>query len=123
VSRPVRPLSPAAAGARAALPADDAAAFDRMASAVLASPSAALGAVLRSHVPGPAGLRRLRTAGLSPATRVSALTGEQWLALFRCWQEDTAPPGRSPARGSRVQRSRTSAHGHAPGALAAPRWH
>ncbi len=121
MSRPVRPLSPAAARARAALPADDATGFDRLASAVLASPSAALGAVLRAALPGTAGARWLHTAGLPPTTRAGALTAEQWLSLYRC--SLTAAPVPHAGRGGRVPAGRPSAHGHAPGALAAPRWH
>ena len=121
MSRPLRPLSPAAAEARAALPADDAASFDRLASAVLASPSAALGAVLRSVLPGTAGVRWLRTAGLPPTTRAGALTAEQWGSLHRCWLSvSPAPHAGGPGR---VPAGRPSAHGHAPGAMAAPRWH
>ncbi len=120
MSRPVRSLSPAAAQARAALPADDAAPFDRLASAVLASPSAALGAVLRASLPGTAGVRWLRTAGLPPTTRADALTAEQWLSLYRCWL--SAAPVPHAGRGGRVPAGRPSAHGHAPAALAAPRW-
>ena len=121
MSRPLRPLSPAAAEARAALPADDAASFDRLASAVLASPSAALGAVLRSVLPGTAGVRWLRTAGLPPTTRAGALTAEQWGSLHHCWLSvSPAPHAGGPGR---VPAGRPSAHGHAPGAMAAPRWH
>ncbi len=120
MSRPVRPLSPAAGAARAAQPADDVADLDRLASAVLASPSAALGAVLRSHLPGMAGVRWLRTAGLPPTARATVLTEEQW-------SKDPSAPHHSHARGGPLQRGRKtggrpSAHGHAPGALAAPRW-
>jgi hypothetical protein len=123
VSRPVRPLGAAATAARATLPASDAAAFDRLASAVCASPGAALGAVLRAQLPGPAGVRWLRTAGLPPTARASALTPEQWLSLYSCWSRDSSAPHRSHARGGTLQRGRPSAHGHAPGAMAAPRWH
>ncbi|MGY1714279.1 hypothetical protein ACI78R_07465 [Geodermatophilus sp. SYSU D01106] len=122
MSRPLRPLSPAAAAARAALPADDGAAFDRLASAVLASPSAALGAVLRSVLPGTAGIRWLRTAGLPPTTRASALTAGQWQSLYECWRATAPAPSAGGPAGRRVG-GRTSAHGHAPGAMAAPRWH
>ncbi len=122
MSRPVRPLSPAATAARAGLPADDAADFDRLASAVLASPTAALGAVLRSQLPGAAGVRWLRTAGLPPTTRAAALTEEQWSSLFRCWRSTAPAPSAGGPAGRRVG-GRPSAHGHAPGALAAPRWH
>ena len=123
MSRPVRPLGAAATAARAALPPSEADAFDRLASAVLASPGAPLGAVLRAQLPGPTGVRWLRTAGLPPTARASALTTEHWLSLYRCWQKDPSAPHRSHARGGTLQRGRRpSAHGHAPGALAAPRW-
>ncbi|SFT66405.1 hypothetical protein SAMN05660657_02248 [Geodermatophilus amargosae] len=121
MSRPVRPLTAAAAAARDALPAPDAAAFDRLASAVLAAPGAALGPVLRAQLPGVTGIRWLRTAGPAPTARAGALSAEQW-------SKDPSAPHRSHARGGPLQRGRktggrTSAHGHAPGALAAPRWH
>jgi hypothetical protein len=123
VSRPAHPLDAAATAARATLPAADAAAFDRLASAVLASPGAALGAVLRAHLPGLAGVRWLRTAGLPPTARAAALTPEQWRSLYRCWSEDASALHRPRARGRTPQGGRRpSAHGHAPGALAAPRW-
>ncbi len=123
MSRPVRSLPAAAAAARDALPAPDAAAFERLASAVLAAPGAPLGPVLRAQLPGVAGIRWLRTAGLPPAAPAGSLSAEQWGSLYRCWVQETAAPRRSPARGGPLQRGRTSAHGHAPGALAAPRWH
>ncbi len=122
MSRPVRSLSPAAAEARAALPADDAAAIDRLVPAVLAAPSAAPGAVLRSRLPGMAGVPWLGTAGLPPTTCAGETTPEQW-------SKDPAAPHRSQARGGpqprgrRTGGGRPSAHGHAPGAQAAPRWH
>ncbi|MGY1669369.1 hypothetical protein [Geodermatophilus sp. SYSU D00710] len=123
MSRPARSPSPAAAEARGALPTDEAAAFDRLASAVLAAPSAALGAVLRTRLPGVAGVRWLHAAGLSPTARADALTADQWLSLYRCWERDSAAPRRSAARGGALRGGgRPSAHGHAPGALAAPRW-
>jgi hypothetical protein len=122
VSRPVRSLPAAAAAARDALLAEDGPAFDRLASAVLASPSAVLGAVLRAQLPGTAGVRWLRTAGVPPTTRAAALTAEQWRSLFACWQS-TAPAPSASGPGRRAAGGRTSAHGHAPGAMAAPRWH
>jgi hypothetical protein len=122
VSRPVRSLPAAAAAARDALPAPDAAAFERLASSVLASPGAALGPVLRAQLPGVAGVRWLRTAGLAPTARAGSLTAEQWSSLYSCWRSTAAAPT---AGGTAARRGggRTSAHGHAPGALAAPRWH
>jgi hypothetical protein len=120
VSRP-SPLSDgAAAGARAALSDYEAARFDRLAGAVLSSPAAPLGAVLRAHLPGTAGVRWLRQEGLPPTARATALTTEQWLSLYRCWAAtDRAPATRADGRRRRV---RPSTHGHAPGAMAVPRW-
>ena len=121
MSRPVRSLPAAAAAARDALPAPDAAAFERLASSVLASPGAALGPVLRAQLPGVAGVRWLRTAGLAPTARAGSLTAEQWSSLYACWRSTAAAPTTG---GTAVRRGggRTSAHGHAPGAQAVPRW-
>ncbi len=120
MSRPHRALDGAPATARAALPETEAAAFDRLAHAVLARPGAALGATLRAVLPGPAGPRWLRSAGLPPTTRAADLTVEQWLSLYRCCAE----AGRAPALGAPAGRGGrpTSAHGHASGAHAIPRW-
>jgi hypothetical protein len=120
LSRPHRTLDGAPATARATLPETEAAAFDRLAHAVLARPGAALGATLRAVLPGPAGARWLRSAGLPPTTRAADLTAEQWLSLHRCWTEaGRAPvPGAPAGRGGRPN----SAHGHAAGAHAIPRW-
>jgi hypothetical protein len=95
-----RPLPDAAATARGSLPESDAAAFDRLAGALLASPSAPLGALLRSQLPGTSGVRWLRQENLPPTTRPTALDSTQWLALFECWNSvHRAPaPGR-PGRG------------------------
>ncbi|SDC79548.1 hypothetical protein SAMN05660690_2583 [Geodermatophilus telluris] len=120
MSRPLRSPGPAATAARATLSADDAARFDRLVSAVLTSPGAALGPALRAQLPGPAGVRWLRTAGLPPTTRAAALTAEQWLSLYRCWRSVASVP--HAGRSGRAPVGRPSAHGHAPGALAAPRW-
>ena len=100
MSRPHRALDGAPATARAALPETEAAAFDRLAHAVLARPGAALGATLRAVLPGPAGPR--------------------WLSLYRCCAE----AGRAPVLGAPAGRGGrpTSAHGHASGAHAIPRW-
>jgi hypothetical protein len=120
LSRPHRPLDGAPATARAALPETEAADFDRLAHAVLARPGAALGAALRAALPGTAGARWLRSAGLPPTARIADLTAEQWLSLHRCW----AGTGRAPVPGAVGGRGgRPSSHGHAPGAMAAPRWH
>ncbi|WP_236828908.1 hypothetical protein, partial [Blastococcus sp. MG754426] len=64
--------------ARTALPEGEAAAFDRLTHAVLASPSAPLGALLRAQLPGTAGVRWLRQEGLPPTTRPAELTAERW---------------------------------------------
>ncbi|TFV47773.1 hypothetical protein [Blastococcus sp. TF02A-35] len=121
MSRPA-PISHApAAEARATLPEAESAAFDRLAHAVLASPTAPLGALLRSQLPGTAGVRWLHQENLSPTTRPTALTGAQWVSLFRCWSAATPVPGAGgPGRGKKG--SRPSTHGHAPGAAAIPRW-
>jgi hypothetical protein len=120
LSRPHRALDGAPATARAALPETEAADFDRLAHAVLARPGAALGAALRAVLPGTAGARWLRSAGLPPTVRTTDLTAEQWLSLHRCCAEvgRTPVPGAAGGRGGRP-----SSHGHAPGAMAAPRWH
>jgi hypothetical protein len=83
VSRPVS-LTPAAADARASLAEADRAGFDRLAGAVLHSPGAPLGALLRAQLPGTAGVRWLRHEQLPPTTRPPALTAEQWLSLHEC---------------------------------------
>ncbi|MGY1633310.1 hypothetical protein ACI784_16545 [Geodermatophilus sp. SYSU D01186] len=121
MSRPHRPLDGAAATARAQLPETEAAAFDRLASAVLALPGAALGATLRAQLPGPAGIRWLHQEGLPPTARAAGLTAGQWLSLYRCW----AGTRHAPAAGAPAVRGGgrpSSAHGHAPGAMAVPRW-
>ncbi len=121
MSRPHRTLDGAAADARAQLPESEAAAFDRLASAVLALPGAALGATLRAQLPGTAGIRWLHHEGLPATARAAALTTDQWLSLYRCWCSTRhapvagAPAGRGGGRPN-------SAHGHAPGAKAVPRW-
>jgi hypothetical protein len=121
MSRPT-PVSTGAAGtARAALPDTDAPSFDRLAGALLASPGAPLGAVLRAQLPGTTGIRWLRSEGLPPTARPSALTAEQWLSLHRTWSAAGRVPGHR-APGGRRSGGRPSAHGHAPGAIAAPRW-
>ncbi len=121
MSRP-SPISTGAAGsARATIPEADVPAFDRLAGAVLASPTAPLGAVLRAQLPGTSGVRWLRQEGLAPTARPPALTTGQWLSLYRAWTAaDRVPGPRAP--GSRRSGGRPSAHGHAPGAMAVPRW-
>jgi hypothetical protein len=114
-------LDGAAAVARAALPESDQPAFDRLASALLAGPAAPLGAVLRRRLPGPAGARWLHAEGLHPTTRAASLTADQWLSLYRCWSTAARTPGGGPAAPRRSGRP-SGAHGHGPGAQAAPRW-
>ena len=117
-----RPLpGGAAAEARSSLSASDAAAFDRLAGAVLASAGAPLGALLRAQLPGTAGVRWLRQEELPPTTRPTALTPAQWLSLYECWTHVHRAPG-SGGRDGRRTGGRPSTHGHAPGAAAIPRW-
>jgi hypothetical protein len=116
-----RPLPDPAATARAGLPESEAAAFDRLAAAVLASAHAPLGPVLRAQLPGTAGVRWLRQEDLPPTARAATLTAAHWLSLYRCWSaEHRAPASGGP--GARRTGGRPSAHGHAPGALSIPRW-
>ena len=120
MSRPHRALDGAPATARTTLPETEAADFDRLAHAVLARPGAALGPALRAVLPGTAGARWLRSEGLPPTARTAELTVEQWLSLHRCCAE----AGRTPTPGAAGGRAgRPSSHGHAPGAMAAPRWY
>ena len=116
-----RPLPDAAATARDALPESEAAAFDRLAGALLASSSAPLGPLLRSQLPGTAGVRWLRQENLPPTTRPSRLTSDQWLSLFGCWASASRAPSAGGTAG-RAKGGRPSTHGHAPGAAAIPRW-
>ena len=125
MSRPTPELDGAAAQAREQLPEEDRAGFDRLVHAVLSGPGAAkqpaLGAVLRSQLPGTAGVRWLHAEGLSPTARAGALTAEHWLSLHTAWRVHQQAPragGRESGHGPRAD----SRHGHAPGAQAAPRW-
>ncbi|WP_029433224.1 hypothetical protein [Blastococcus sp. URHD0036] len=120
MSRPLHELPPAATAARDGLPAAETADFERLVHAVLSAPSPALGPVLRAQLPGNAGVRWLASVGLSPTTRVSALTPELWLSLHRCWQGTARVPSGGP--GGRRGGGRPATHGHAPGAHAIPRW-
>lgn len=120
MSRPHPVPDGPAADARAALPESDAAAFDRLAHAVLASPSAPLGPLLRAQLPGTAGVRWLRHEGLPPTTRPTALTSAHWRSLFDCWTRTSRAPVPGAARPGGG--GRPSTHGHAPGATAIPRW-
>jgi hypothetical protein len=118
LSRSVLPS--AAEDARAGLPDTDAPGFDRLVAALLAGPAAPLGAVLRRQLPGTAGTRWLHAERLSPTTRAAALTADQWLSLYRRW----ASVARVPAAGAPAPRKAgrpSGAHGHGPGAQAAPR--
>ena len=115
-----RPLPDAASSARGTLSESDATAFDRLAGALLASSSAPLGPLLRSQLPGTAGVRWLRQENLPPTTRPTALTSEQWLSLFESWSSvHRAPTAGRPGRG---KGGRPSTHGHAAGSMAKPRW-
>jgi hypothetical protein len=96
-------------------------AFDRLAAAVLASPSAPLGPLLRAQLPGTTSVRWLRQEQLPPTTRPAGLTGEHWLSLFACWSSaHRVPTGGGP--GVRRSGGRPSTHGHASGAGGRPRW-
>jgi hypothetical protein len=119
MSRPVQ--DGAAAAARATLPGSDAPAFDRLVAALLAGPAAPLGAVLRRQLPGTAGTRWLHQEGLALTTRAAALTTDQWLSLYRCWTGLARAP-RGGATAPRTSGRPSGAHGHGPGAMAAPRW-
>ena len=123
--RPTPALDGAAAQAREQLAEDARPGFDRLVHAVLSSPGAvkqpALGAVLRSQLPGTAGVRWLHAEGISPMSRASALTADHWLSLHTAWLAHEQAPrsgGRPTGHGPRAD----SRHGHAPGAQAAPRW-
>jgi hypothetical protein len=120
LSRPHALPDGGAAQAHAALPESDAAAFERLATALLASPAAPLGPLLRAQLPGTAGVRWLRQEGLAPTTPPTALARDQWLSLFACWTTVSRAP--SPRGGARRSGGRTSSHGHAPGAMSIPRW-
>ncbi len=120
MSRPSPVQHAPAAEARSTLPEAATAAFDRLAAAVLASPTAPLGAALRAQLPGTAGVRWLAQEGLKPTTRPTALTSAQWLSLFECLQSTSRAPGAGVPTGRRG--GRPSTHGHAPGAAAIPRW-
>ncbi|SNR55277.1 hypothetical protein [Blastococcus mobilis] len=120
MSRPSPISDGPAAAARSSLPEAETAAFDRLAGAVLASPTAPLGALLRAQLPGAAGVRWLHQEGLPPTTRPTALTPAQWLSLYECWSAASRAPGPRAPAGRRG--GRPSTQGHAPGASAIPRW-
>ena len=92
MSRPAPISSAPAADARATLAEPDTAAFDRLAHALLAAPSAP-----------------------------SRLTSDQWLSRFGCWMSASRAPSAGGTAG-RAKGGRPSTHGHAPGATAIPRW-
>ena len=126
MSRPTPALPGPAADARTQLPDDAHAGFDRLVHAVLSAPGAtrhaALGAALRSLLPGTAGVRWLHAAGLSPTSRASELTAEHWISLHGSWLAHEQAPragARSTGHGPRAD----SRHGHAPGAQAIPRYY
>ena len=56
-------------------------AFDRLVAAVLASPTAPLGPLLRAQLPGTTGVRWLRQEGLSPTSRPARNCSERALRL------------------------------------------
>ena len=125
MSRPIPAPAGAVAEARAQLPDDAHAGFDRLTHALLSTPGGArktaLGAALRGQLPGTAGVRWLHAEGLAPTARAADLTAAQWLSLHAAWlANDRAPHGgdRPAGRTGRAD----SRHGHAPGAQAAPRW-
>ena len=121
MSRPSPIAHGPAADARATLPEHEHAAFDRLAGAVLASPSAPLGPLLRAQLAGTTGVRWLRQENLPPTTRPGQLSSAHWLSLFSCWTSaHRAPAAGGPGR--RRAGGRPSSHGHAPGAMAVPRW-
>jgi hypothetical protein len=115
-----RALPDAATTARGTLPEADVPAFDRLAGSVLASPTAPLGPLLRAQLPGTAGVRWLRQENLPPTTRPTVLTSAQWLSLYECWSRVHRAPG--PGRPGNRRVGRPLTHGHAPGAMAVPRW-
>ncbi|SCX59573.1 hypothetical protein SAMN03159343_3959 [Klenkia marina] len=115
------PASDSPAGtARATLPDEQRAGFDRLVHAVTAARGKALGAVLRGQLPGVEGVRWLRSEGLPPTVRAAALTPGQWLSLHATWLRlEGTPHAGVPQRGGGKA---STTHGHAPGAQAAPRW-
>ena len=125
MSRPTV-LPSAVAEARAQLPDDAHPGFDRLVHAVLSAPGAtrhaALGAALRSLLPGTAGVRWLHAEGLSPTSRASELSTAHWLSLHGAWLAHEQAP-RAAARTNGHGPRADSRHGHAPGAQAIPRYY
>jgi hypothetical protein len=126
VSRPTPALTGPAGDARAQLPEEAHAGFDRLVHAVLSAPGAgkrpALGAALRSQLPGTAGVRWLHAEGLSPTSRAAELTAAHWLSLHEAWLTNEQAPkagNRESGHGPRAD----SRHGHAAGAQAIPRYY
>jgi hypothetical protein len=126
MSRPTSALAGPAGDARARLPEEAHAGFDRMAHAVLSAPGAtrhaALGAALRSLLPGTSGVRWLHAEGLSPTSRAAELTSAHWLSLHEEWLAHEEAP-RAGARTNGHGPRTDSRHGHAPGAQAIPRYY
>ena len=120
MSRPHTAPAGPAADARAQLPDAEQEGFDRLSHALLAA-KGALGAALRSQLPGVEGARWLHREGIAPTSRAGALTSDQWLSLHRHWSAVHRAPGAG-APGAGRSGGRPSSHGHAPGAQAAPRW-
>lgn len=119
MSRPTPISTGPAADARASLAEPDTAAFDRLAHALLSSPSAPLGPLLRAQLPGTAGVRWLVREALAPTTRPTELTGSQWLSLFETWRHTERAP--APRGGSGRGGGRPSTHGVV-SANPIPRW-
>ena len=126
MSRPTPALPAEAAQARQELPDDARPGFDRLVHAVLSAPGAtrhaALGAALRSLLPGTAGVRWLHAEGLSPTSRAPELTAAHWLSLHEAWLAHEQAP-RAGARANGHGPRADSRHGHAPGAQAIPRYY
>ena len=126
MSRPTPALTGPAGDARAQLPEHAHDGFDRLTHAVFATPGATrqpvLGTVLRSLLPGTAGVRWLHAAGLSPTSRASELTAEHWISLHESWLAHEQAP-RAGARPNGHGPRADSRHGHAPGAQAIPRYY
>ncbi|HEV7186537.1 MAG TPA: hypothetical protein VGN28_01450 [Blastococcus sp.] len=115
------PPSGPVADARATLEEHDHPAFDRLAGAVLGSPSTPLGPLLRAQLPGTAGVRWLNQEQLSPTTRPGGLTSDHWLSLFAVWSSAHAAPTAG-GPGARRSGGRPSTSGHGKGAGGRPRW-
>jgi hypothetical protein len=122
MSRTPSPADAAIGAARAELPDTEVASFDRLVAAVTSTRDAPLSVALRAPLPGTTGIRWLRQEGLPPTTRAVALTPAQWLSLYRYGVAAGRAPGRHGPSGRQGGGRPSGAHGHAPGAQAAPRW-